>query len=220
MKGVNIQNPPKPRYTVIWDVEIVLNCLRNFPADDDSTLQLLTKKTAMLLALSTVSRGNELRLLDISLMSKTDSKLVFFFKERPKNCKGPNLPEPLEVFASGLDICPLKTTEAYIKRTNYENRNSQLFLSTLSPFKPVTSVTIGSWIKDILKLAGVDVQAFKGHSTRSAATSGAAVRGASVQDILHRGQWSSASTWQRFYNKNISSENSRFQAALFKKGSN
>jgi len=217
MKGVNIKNPPKPRYCVIWDVEVVLNCLRNFPADDEATLKLLTKKTVMLLALATVSRGNELRILDIGLMSQTDSKMVFFFKERPKGCRGSKTPEPLEVIASGLDLCPLKTTRAYIERTQYPNRDSQLFLSTKAPFKPVCSATIGYWIKDTLSLAGVDVNAFKSHSTRSAASSGAAARGASVQDILHRGQWSAASTWQQFYNKQISSKNSRFQDALFKK---
>ena len=171
----------------------------------------------MLLALATVSRGNELKLLNIDLMSQTDSKMVFFFKERPKGCRGSKSPEPLEIIASGMDLCPLSTTREYIKKTQYSNRDSQLFLSTKAPFKPVCPATIGSWIKDILSLAGVNVQAFKSHSTRSAASSGAAVRGASVQDILHRGQWSAASTWQRFYNKQISSENARFQDALFKK---
>ena len=177
----------------------------------------MTKKTAMLLALATVSRGNELKLLSTAHMSKTDEKLVFFFKERTKGCRGQKLPKPLEVIASGMDLCPMKTTVAYLARTKYVDRDPQLFLSTKAPFNPVTSATIGTWIKDILKAAGVDIEAFKSQSTRSEASSGAAIRGASVEDILHRGQWSAASTWQRFYNKNISSGNVRFQDALFKK---
>ena len=55
----------------------------------------------------------------------------------------------------------------------------------------------------MLKLAGVDVNIFKGHSTRVDSTSKATVSGLSSCEILERGSWSSASTWQRFYKKDI-----------------
>ena len=55
----------------------------------------------------------------------------------------------------------------------------------------------------MLKLAGVDVSIFKGHSTRAASTSKATVSGLSLCEILERGSWSSASTWQRIYKKDI-----------------
>jgi len=214
MKGIDIKNPPKPRYCVIWDVEIVLKCLKDLPSDESSPIQLLTKKTAMLLALTTVSRGSELQLLDTSLMARSESKLVFFFKERPKNCRGNKSPKPLEVFASGSELCPVKTTETYLKRTQYENRDPQLFLSVVAPHKGVSRPTIANWIKDILKMSGVDTDKFKAHSSRAAATSGARDRGASIEEILQRGQWSSKSTWQRFYNKKVSSKSENFQRTL------
>ena len=53
----------------------------------------------------------------------------------------------------------------------------------------------------MLKLVGVDVNIFKGHSTKAASTSKATVSGLSLCEILERGSWSSVSTCQRFYNK-------------------
>ena len=47
----------------------------------------------------------------------------------------------------------------------------------------------------MLTFSGVDVGVFKGHSTRSASASKAALSGLSVADILERGCWSNFSTW-------------------------
>jgi integrase len=217
-KGVGNRIPPKPRYCVIWDVEVVLDYLRD-KCSDDSKLSImeLSEKTVALLALATASRGSELRLLDISLMAETESKIHFWFKEQPKGCRGQKLPKPLEVLASGMQLCPVRTTRAYIKRTAYEKRPSQLFLSTYAPYHPISRATIGRWLTNVLGKAGIDTAAFGAHSFRSATTSAAAYRGVTIEDILDRGQWSSDSNWQKFYNREIQSGNSRFQESLFKK---
>ena len=55
----------------------------------------------------------------------------------------------------------------------------------------------------MLKLAAVDVNIFKGHSTRSTSTSKATVSGLSLCEILERGSCSSASTSQRLYKKDF-----------------
>ena len=57
-------------------------------------------------------------------------------------------------------------------------------------------------MKVVVKIR-IDVNKFQGHSTRSSASSMAAVRGASVKDIMDRGLWKESSTWQRFYNKSV-----------------
>ena len=56
---------------------------------------------------------------------------------------------------------------------------------------------------------GVDVDAFKGHSTRSASTSKACLSDISVDDILSRGSWSNESTWHKFF------QTSAFKGATF-----
>ena len=75
----------------------------------------------------------------------------------------------------------------------------------------VHSSTVSRRIKETLKLAEIDVSIFKGHSTRAASSSKASKVGLS----LARGSWSSSSTWQRFYNKQIMNENDLFQETVF-----
>ena len=217
MTGMGIQTPPQPRYCVIWDVEKVLDYLRRLPEDKDLPLDLLTHKTAMLLALAAVSRGSELWLLDINLMADTENMILFYFQKAPKNFKKLGaVPKPLEIHASHMHLCPVKTSLEYRSRTaSLRGDVTQFFVRTIRPHVGVTRSTIGRWLKEVLKKTGVDTTAFAGHSTRAASTSKAHARGASVDDILKRGGWSNFSTWQKFYNKNIETPSLRFQEKLF-----
>ena len=69
----------------------------------------------------------------------------------------------------------------------------------------VHSLTVSRWIKEILKKTGVDVDVFKGHSTRSASTSKACLSGISMDDIRSRGSWLNESNRQKFYHKQVPS---------------
>ena len=58
-------------------------------------------------------------------------------------------------------------------------------------------------MKLVLKLVGIVTSLYKAHSSRSASTSKVKILGMSHKDILKRGHWSEASTWQRHYNNEI-----------------
>ena len=106
----------------------------------------------------------------------------------------------------------------YIKRTSsirVDGTFDQLLLGTIKPFKPVVKRTIAGWIKKVLDKSGINTTAFPAHSTRSASSSSACQNGASLTDILKRGNWSKASTWQRFYSKNIVEQGLDFQKAVY-----
>ena len=79
----------------------------------------------------------------------------------------------------------------------------------------VSSSTVSRWMKETPKLVVIYVSIFKGHSKRAASSSQASKAGISLADILARGSWSSSSTWQRFYNKQIMNENDLFQKTVF-----
>lgn len=64
MKGVFELKPPRPRYTFIWDVSIVLNFLTNYPSED-IPLSILTYKCVMLLALASMQRVQTLKSIDV-----------------------------------------------------------------------------------------------------------------------------------------------------------
>ena len=56
---------------------------------------------------------------------------------------------------------------------------------------------------EILSLSGIDTDTFKGHSTRSASTSKALNQGVPLKEILKRGHWSTASTFEKTYRKEV-----------------
>ena len=72
--------------------------------------------------------------------------------------------------------------------------HSQSLLSFIQPYVDVLRSTVVRWIKKALKLAGIDVPNFKGHSTGAVSSSKADKTGFFLADILARGFWSSRST--------------------------
>ena len=96
-------------------------------------------------------------------------------------------------------------------RGKREGAKTQLLLGYIKRHAEVSSSTVSWWIKETLKLSGIDVTTFKGHSTRVASSSKVGSIGLSVSNILNRGSWSQKSTWQRFYDKLIISGNEAYQ---------
>ena len=72
----------------------------------------------------------------------------------------------------------------------------------VKPHKPVSASTVGRWIKETLKAAGINTATYKAHSTRSASTSKAALAGIPTDAILKFADWSNAQTFRRFYQRN------------------
>ena len=68
-----------------------------------------------------------------------------------------------------------------------------LFLSWIGKHDPVTSSTIAQWE------AKIDTGVFKAYSTRGTASSKSAWSGVTVADILQAADWSSESTFLKFY---------------------
>ena len=67
------------------------------------------------------------------------------------------------------------------------------------PHQLVASCTVARWLKETLRLAGIDVFIFSGHSVRGASTSAAAGSGVTMTDIMQAADWSSESVFRRFY---------------------
>ena len=173
-----------------------------------------------MIALSSASRASAIHHLDVSHILRTEGKFAFAFHKIHKSWKYGKAPPNLEFckYTEDRDLCVVTTLNEYIKRTyqrRAEKRRSQLLLSFIQPYVEVSSSTVSRWIKETLKLAGIDVFIFKGHSTREASPSKASKAGLSLADILARGSWSSSSTWQRFYNKQIMNENDLFPKTVF-----
>ena len=156
-------------------------------------------------------------------MANIGDTVTFHFHKLHKSwMKGKPRPS-LTVYAYSPDkqLCVVQTLSRYLEMTKdrRDPSRTQLLLSYRKPYKEISSSTASGWIKKFLQLANVDTNVFKGHSTRSASTSKVNLKGLALSDILHRGSWSRASTWQKFYNNQIISPEEKFQHPVLKKNS-
>ena len=215
LKGMFNTRPPVPRYNGAWDVTPVVQSLRR-SSEGLTTLQL-SKKVVTLLALSNADRCSDLAALDRDYMRWTTSGVQFTVVQMTKTrTSGP----PRTVFYPMLredpDICPVTTLRKYITVTtpcvaNFETPKP-VFITLRKLFRRAHPATIGHWIKDTLKAAGVGTEKFTALSTRSASTSHDSMKGVPIADILKVANWSSSSTFERFYHR--SSDPSAFARAV------
>ena len=91
-KGLFKLRPPKPKYDSTWDPEIVLNYFTDC-CNADLSLELLSKKLVILLALVTGQRIQTLSLIDIRNIALKEDLLEIKIPERIKTSKpGKNQP--------------------------------------------------------------------------------------------------------------------------------
>ena len=218
--GVFNSRPPQPRYCFIWNVQTVIDFIKSEWAKNEYLSgKYLTYKLTMLLGLTSAPQVLSLQHLDITFTTQGTNNYMFTFGKLHKAWRKGKPPPSLKVytFEENTKLCVIATLEEYLKRKKVwcGKDKSQLLLSFIKPHNPVVSSTISGWIKNALREADIDTEIFKGHSTRSASTSKAGLIGLSVTDSLERGSWSYASTWQRFYNRQVEPSAEKYQNKVF-----
>ena len=201
----------------------MLQFFLSWPKNSDLTPKELSLKLVTLLGLVATSRSSELHLLDLKFLSKFATYYSFGINGVFKTSKKGRAPKPMDFYSHPEEtkLCPFSVIDSYISMTEpwrgKNPRETKLFLSYVPPHKPIVKSTLAGWIKQTLGLTGgIDTSTFQAHSTRSAASSKALMKGLSMTDVLERGSWSHESTWQKFYHKDIETSSKRFQHALLK----
>ena len=208
MKGIYNIKPPSPKYVSTWDPSVVLSYFDSTAGTSFSILQL-ARRTATLLALNSLSRCADLASIQLPSIRFSDGD-VSFSLSRPRKAQhsGPLHSLSVGAWHQNLAICPNAFLKLYIDRTaplrNKEN-DALLFIGCNKPHRPVSSSTIGRWIKDQLKEAGIDTSIFSAHSARGAAASKAMAQGIPIQSILNQGHWARESTFAKFYKRTVPS---------------
>ena len=186
LKGAFNERPLLSRYLSFWNVDIVLAHLWGLGSNGSLSLKTLTLKTVMLMALAGPARSTDLASLDIRDQSITDEGIVFFPRHLSKQSR-PS--KPIQGFfylrfPEDEILCPVQALLAYEERTEVfrppRGQNTLLFLSWIGKHDPVSSSSIARWLKQGLECAGVYTSIFKGHSTRGASSSKAALSGVTV----------------------------------------
>ena len=92
----------------------------------------------------------------------------------------------------------MSTLAEYILHTEKLHSSLKLFISFIRPHKPVTTSTVGRWIKSVLS-AGIDTSVFKAYSVRGASVTNAYIKGVPVAEILRTADWTNERTFRKYY---------------------
>ncbi|XP_065180118.1 uncharacterized protein LOC135810554 [Sycon ciliatum] len=219
LRGAYNLRPPAPRYTFTWDVQLVLDFLRSWPDVSVLSDKQLTLRLAMLLALSGAYRCGELCLLSSVFSQLSDGSVRLPLLGTRKTQR---VGEPLQTVQvcpfSVAALCPVQHLLEYGRRSAVWRLDGSgpLLLSFRKPHKPVSSPTVARWLKEVLGLAGIDTAQFSAHSSRGAATSAAARAGVSTAVILAAADWKRATTFRRFYCRDVTPPADCFSAAVLR----
>ena len=220
LKGVYNLWPPQPRYTATWDVDIVVRFFQALGDNGTLPLKILSQKLGLLMALVDASRVSELQALDLRYRLYCPEGVVFSMPTLGKKriVGAPPKQVMFGAFPEDDRLCVVKCLKHYeAVTTHHRNKEPEspqpLFLSYIKPHGPVTSQRIAHWLKEILGKAGVDTSTFKAHSVRGASSTAASEKEVLIEDIFRTADWSSDSTFQRFYYR-PSQQNSYAQAVL------
>ena len=213
MKGIFHIRPSLPKFNVTWDVKVVLKFLEKLE-NIKVTLRVLSIKLCLLLILATGQRCQTLHAISIANMVINEKYVKIRIGELMKQSKPHRHLNELyiEAFEHNVSICVVHVLNEYLNRTKDIRSGPELFITTQSPFKAASKSTIANWIKIGLRMAGIDMDMFTPHSTRSASTS-AVVTKIPIDTIIRTAGWASDCTFRKFYKRPITNDSS-FSVAL------
>ena len=203
LKGVFEKTPSMPRYSGIWNVNIVLRYLKHLPSYDEITLKDITLKITMLLALCTGQRCQTLNLLKSSNLQMTEEQCTFFITDLLKQSRPGKHVDPIvsHVYSDDPTLCIVTCIKHYVNRTQLLRQpgDDGFLISFNKPHKSVSKDTIARWIKWVLNNAGIDITIYGAHSTRAASSSAVHRSGVPITDIMKSAGWSNDKTFAKCY---------------------
>lgn len=221
MRGVFNLRPSCPRYAETWDVQPVLQKLRNLGPLPDLSLKSLTLKLVMLMALTQAARVQTLHLLlyDNAIVDKNSISL--WLGGNIKQCR-PEFNVRMLKFQSYMpdsSICVVTTLKEYLNRTEnlrkeFGRDNGKLLISLVKPHKSVSKDTVARWIKTVLGDCGINTKKFTAGSVRPASASKAKAMDVPIPVILSKAGWTQETTFAKHYNKKITHVSDSFQEAI------
>jgi hypothetical protein len=196
-----------------WDIDIVIKYLYcNFGDNEAISLKDLQLKTITLLCIATMARPRsdvgQIQYRDVILQHDDQGKLlgaIIHFRQ-PKETQVKSCSMGI---ANDVAICPVVTLNLFIQRTiplrTKLPTEHKLFLGFIDDENKVCSArsgTIASWVKEVMKNAGVDTSLYGPHSIRSASSTKAVERGHTIEEVKEHANWSrNTQTFERFYYK-------------------
>lgn len=205
LRAVFNERPALPRYSITWDVDLVLNYIRSLGPSKKMSLTLLSHKLTMLLVLLAGQRCQTVHLFDIRNMNLSFSYVRFSVGDVLKT-SGPGrhvAQVSYKAYAPDRRLCVVTALKWYLRRTLERRGNVKRLLITLRPpFKAVSRDTVRRWVRTCMANAGLDLSIFAPHSTRAASTSKAVTK-VPLLTICKTAGWAGDSVFTKYYNKPV-----------------
>ena len=231
MKAFFLEKPPIRTLLPKWDLPRVLRSLTKAPFEPMHKCSLLnlSVKTTFLLAVASGARRSLIHALSIEpghiRWEKNGVRMIpragFIAKNQKEGSKPCEIVIPsISAFSSISEDrlwCPVRALKWYISRTKDIRKSTQLFVSSTSPYGPVSSDTISRWIVQGIRAGGtkaISSGSVKAHDTRGVAASWALFQGVALEEILQAAYWASPNTFIAHYLKDVINRGTSFGSAV------
>ena len=147
LKGILKPWPTFPKYTVIYDSDIILTYMGKLPNNSSLLLEDLTKKLCTLLLLLSGQRCQTIASLDLTFNDHSSEKFEFAVNKVMKTKKPGKHQQPIEYSShQGNEKYVVNCLGEYIRRTELIRENigqaTQLILLYAYPHKPIMSLLL------------------------------------------------------------------------------
>ena len=115
MKAFKNCRPPRARYSTTWSIDSLLSFWDTQHENSLLTLKLLTLKTVSLVAISSLSRADELANVLLENHSESEKGLSFILSRN--HDRGPIPPLFVEMIPGRPNICPVVVIREHMRRT-------------------------------------------------------------------------------------------------------
>lgn len=206
MRSFMNARPPKARYQDCWDVDKALSYLETLPDYDTLSPALLRQKTAFLLAVHTIARGDDLFKLRHSSVSFDNADRVTLILSNPKNRRGEEV-ITLHPWPQRPKLCVVQALRNYLQLTKQVPRPHDRIFVTEDLSTELGKERLAKDILAVMAAAGIDTQRFKAHSVRMAVATKAIQLGMPVDEVMRKGRWRSWQVLRDFYERSRDSGN-------------
>lgn len=204
LKSISIKNP-KCSKPPIWDIDVLVKYLSNYSIDINNYYQI-SRHTAILLLLCSGRRVHDLTLLkvDSSHFLKSSDSIIFWPEFGSKTDKGDYQQSGWKLISNKINqqldpVFWINHTISLLEERRNIAKSTNLFVTVRGPPRAASRAVIAGWLRNLFKDANIN---FTPGSTRSAVASKNWLN-YPLEEILSRGNWRSANTFQKFYKREI-----------------
>lgn len=205
LKSIALKNP-KCAKPPIWDISQLITYLSNYTVNENNIFQI-SRHTAIILLLCSGRRIHDLTLLQVDPdhYIKSDDSVTLWPQFGSKTDCSTRRQSGWKLLTnpnnSNLNpIFWLEKTVQILHERRKASKSFNLFITVRGAPKPASRTVIAGWVKTLFKEAGIIATP---GSTRSAVASKSWLENHPLDEILSRGNWQSAKTFQNFYRREV-----------------